>query len=75
MELPRYFDLPDDVQDWDDKSYFTFLQDHQFGYQAMLDELQARGLGDSEEYQHWLKQFQAVEGCLARDFNRRYQQG
>jgi hypothetical protein len=75
MELPRNFELPDDVREWDDKSYFMFLQDHQFGYQAMLDDLKARGLEGTEEYRHWLRQFQKVEDCLARDFNRRYHQG
>ena len=75
MELPSNFELPDDVRDWDDKSYFTFLQDHQFGYQALLEDLKTRGLGETVEYRHWLEQFQKVEGCLARDFNRRYHQG
>lgn len=75
MELPRVFELPDDVSEWDDKLYFTFLQDHQFGYQAMLDELKARGQEQSAEYLHWLEQFKTVEHYLARDFNRRYHQG
>ena len=42
VNRPGTFDLPDEVSDWDDKNYFTFLQDHQFGYQALLDELKAR---------------------------------
>ena len=75
MELPRHFDLPDDVKDWDDQVYFRFLQDHQFGYQAILDDLKARGKQDSEDYRHWMAQFKSVEAYLARDFNRRYQQG
>jgi len=75
MELPRNFELPDDVKDWDDLSYFTFLQDHQFGYQALMDDLRACGQADGDEYRHWLRQFQTVEGFLARDFNRRYHQG
>ncbi len=52
MTLPRIFDLPDEVSEWDDKNYFTFLQDHQFGYQALLDELKASGQEQSAEYQH-----------------------
>jgi hypothetical protein len=75
MEVPRNFDLPDDVKDWDDQIYFRFLQDHQFGYQAILDDLKARGQQNTDEYRHWMKQFKAVEGYLARDFNRRYHQG
>lgn len=75
MVLPRTFELPDEVSEWDDKLYFTFLQDHQFGYQALLDDLKARGLERSAEYLHWLAQFKTVEHYLARDFNRRYHQG
>ena len=75
MDLPRTFELPDEVSEWDVKLYFTFLQDHQFGYQAILDELKARGQEQSAEYQHWLDQFKTVERYLARDFNRRYHQG
>ena len=75
MALPRTFELPDEVADWDDKHYFTFLQDHQFGYQAILDDLKARGQAHTAEYAHWLEQFQTVERYLARDFNRRYHQG
>jgi hypothetical protein len=75
MEVARHFDLPDDVRDWDDVLYFNYLQDHQFAYQAILDDMKARGLEGTEEYRHWMKQFRAVEGYLARDFNRRYQQG
>lgn len=73
--VPREFDLPDDVKDWDDLAYFTFLQDHQFGYQAILDDLKARGLEASADFAHFQKQFQKVEESLARDFNRRYHQG
>ncbi len=75
MELPRNFELADEVAEWDDKMYFTFLQNHQFGYQAKLDELKAAGQEDTEEYRHWLKQFEQVEIYMAGDFNRRYYQG
>lgn len=75
MDLPRVFELPDEVSEWDDKLYFTFLQDHQFGYQAILDDLKARGQEHTPEYAHWFEQFKTVERYLARDFNRRYHQG
>jgi len=75
MELPRVFELPDEVAQWDDRQYFTFLQDHQFAYQAKLDELKAAGRQDSDEYRHWLAQFEKVEVYMAGDFNRRYFQG
>jgi hypothetical protein len=75
MELPRTFELPDEVKDWDDKTYFIFLQEHQFGYQAILDDLKSKGLEHSDEYRHFVEQFKRVEGCMARDFNRRYHQG
>jgi hypothetical protein len=71
----KSFVLPVEVADWDDRTYFAFLQEHQFAYQAILDDLQARGLKDSEAFRHYTRQFQAVEQCLARDFNRRYHQG
>lgn len=74
-ELPREFELPDEVAEWDDQAYFHFLQEHQFGYQSLLDELQAQGREGSEEYRHTLAQFRKVEAFLARDFNRRYHQG
>ncbi|MBU6399128.1 MAG: hypothetical protein KGS61_02320 [Verrucomicrobia bacterium] len=69
------FELPEDLAAWDDRAYFAFLQEHQFAYQGMLDDLKARGQQDSDEFRHYLQQFQAVERCLARDFNRRYHQG
>ncbi len=73
--VPRDFGLPDAVAGWDDQAFFTFLQDHQLGYQALLDDLKARGLQESADFRHYRVQFQKVEALLARDFNRRYQQG
>lgn len=75
MEPPRIFELPDVVAQWDDKEFFTFLQEHQFAYQAKLDELKAAGQEDSDDYRHWLAQFERVEIHMAGDFNRRYFQG
>jgi hypothetical protein len=75
MEPLRNFELPDEVAEWDDRGYFAFLQDHQFAYQAKLDELKAKGQGDTDEYRHWLAQFERVEMHMAGDFNRRYYQG
>ena len=75
MEPPRIFELPDEVAQWDDKQFFTFLQEHQFAYLAKLDALKADGKEDSDEYRHWLAQFERVETHMAGDFNRRYYQG
>jgi len=75
MEPPRIFELPDQVADWDDKQFFTFLQEHQFAYQGKLEELKAAGQEDTDEYRHWLAQFERVEMHMAGDFNRRYFQG
>lgn len=74
-DLPCHFELPDEVATWDDRDYFSFLQEHQLAYQAVLDQLRAVRQQDSQEYHHVLAQFQKVESYLARDFNRRYQQG
>ncbi|MHB8519585.1 MAG: hypothetical protein ACYDH9_02395 [Limisphaerales bacterium] len=71
----QVFVLPDDVAEWDDRTHFAFLQEHQFRYQSILDDLKARGLENTDEHRHYLEQFRRVEQCLARDFNRRYHQG
>lgn len=73
--LPWEFELPDEVAQWDDQEYFLFLQEHQFGYQRALDTLRAEGLDGGEDYARVLEQFRKVESLMARDFNRRYQQG
>jgi len=72
---PRIFELPDSVAEWDDKQYFTFLQEHQFAYQDVLEQMKADGQENTDEYRHWLKQFELVETYMAGDFNRRYFQG
>jgi hypothetical protein len=75
MEIARVFELPDEVADWDDKEYFQFLQSHQFAYLQILEELKTNGREDTDEYRHWLAQFEKVEMHMAGDFNRRYFQG
>ena len=75
MDLPRVFELPDEVAEWDDKQYFTFLQEHQFAYLQLLEEMKARVEQDTDDYRHWLAQFEKVEMHMAGDFNRRYFQG
>jgi hypothetical protein len=75
MEMPRNFELPDEVAVWDDKQFFVFLQEHQFGYLAILEDLKAKGQEDTDEYRSWLVQFEKVENYMAGDFNRRYYQG
>lgn len=72
---PRNFELPDEVADWDDKQYFTYLQEHQFAYLEKLEKLKAENQEDSDEFRHWQKQFEMVENYMAGDFNRRYFQG
>ena len=75
MEIARVFELPEEVAEWDDRGYFQFLQEHQFAYLEKLEELKAAGQEDSDEYRHWLAQFEKVEMHMAGDFNRRYFQG
>ena len=72
---PLKFELPDEVAQWDDKQYSTFLQEHQFAYLELLEKLKAEGREDTDEYRNWQKQFETVEMYMAGDFNRRYFQG
>tara|TARA_B100000676_G_C17856439_1_gene720958 strand:- start:208 stop:453 length:246 start_codon:yes stop_codon:yes gene_type:complete len=75
VEVPRNFELPDQVAQWDDMQHFTFLQEHQFGHLALLEDLKAKGRERTDEHRHWLAQFEKVEMHMAGDFNRRYFQG
>lgn len=75
MDIAKVFKLPDEVAEWDDREYFQYLQEHQFAYLRILEELKSNGREDTDEFRHWHAQFERVEMHMAGDFNRRYYQG